>query len=78
MNLATFALASLAFLALSFSVSASVQDRMPPIPNDQMTEAQKKAAAELIAGPRGTVRCAARSSQKMGGTCATAVPSARN
>jgi 4-carboxymuconolactone decarboxylase len=33
--------------------SAEAQDRMPPIPKDKMTEAQKKAADELIAGPRG-------------------------
>ena len=29
---------------------------MPPIPADKMTEAQKKAAAELAAGPRGGFR----------------------
>jgi 4-carboxymuconolactone decarboxylase len=29
------------------------QDRMPPIPEDKMTDVQKKAAAELIAGQRG-------------------------
>ena len=29
---------------------------MPPIPADKMTEAQKKAAAELAAGPRGAFR----------------------
>ena len=34
---------------------AAAQDRMPPIPMDKMTEAQKKAAQELIAGPRGAV-----------------------
>src|SRR5580704_460712 len=28
---------------------------MPPIPKEQMTEAQKKAADELVAGPRGTL-----------------------
>ena len=28
---------------------------MPPLGSDQMTEAQKKAAAELVAGPRGRV-----------------------
>jgi 4-carboxymuconolactone decarboxylase len=39
-------------LLLSFSAAAA-QDRMPPIPADKMTEAQKKAAAEIIAGPRG-------------------------
>ena len=38
-----------------FSVlgSAAAQDRMPPIPADKMTDAQKKAAEELKAGPRG-------------------------
>ena len=30
-------------------------DRMPPIPMDQMTDAQKKAAAELTSGPRKTL-----------------------
>src|SRR5579863_5134558 len=35
---------------------AAAQDRMPPIPADKMTEAQKKAAAELAAGPRGGFR----------------------
>ena len=34
---------------------AAAQDRMPPIPMDKMTEAQKNAAQELIAGPRGAV-----------------------
>lgn len=29
--------------------------RMPPIPREQMTDAQKKAAAEIEAGPRGGV-----------------------
>lgn len=33
-----------------------VLDRMPPIPMENMTEAQKKAAADLIAGPRGALR----------------------
>src|ERR1017187_6453312 len=33
--------------------SAAAQDRMPPIPADKMTDAQKKAAAEITAGPRG-------------------------
>ena len=33
--------------------AAAAQDRMPPIPADKMTDAQKKAAAELAAGPRG-------------------------
>lgn len=30
-------------------------DRMPEIPPDKMTDAQKRAAAELISGPRGAV-----------------------
>ena len=37
------------------AVSAAAQDRMPPIPNDKMTEAQKKAAQELVSGPRRAV-----------------------
>lgn len=32
-----------------------VQDRLPPIPADKMTDEQKKAAAELISGPRGSL-----------------------
>ncbi|HLC43476.1 MAG TPA: carboxymuconolactone decarboxylase family protein [Methylomirabilota bacterium] len=32
------------------------QDRMPPLSPEKMTEAQRKAAAELAAGPRGGVR----------------------
>ncbi|MGH8633281.1 MAG: carboxymuconolactone decarboxylase family protein [Burkholderiales bacterium] len=31
-------------------------ERMPRIPSEKMTEAQKKAAAELAAGPRGELR----------------------
>ena len=31
------------------------QDRMPPIPADKMTDAQKRAAEELVAGPRGAL-----------------------
>ncbi|HEX9673987.1 MAG TPA: carboxymuconolactone decarboxylase family protein, partial [Burkholderiales bacterium] len=31
-------------------------ERMPRIPPEKMTEAQKKAAAELAAGPRGELR----------------------
>ena len=42
-----------AFTLLLGIGSAAAQDRMPPIPADKMTEAQKKAAAEIIAGPRG-------------------------
>ena len=30
-------------------------DRMPPIPTEKMTDAQKKVAADIIAGPRGKV-----------------------
>jgi 4-carboxymuconolactone decarboxylase len=37
------------------SSAAAAQDRMPPIPKDKMTEAQKKAAEELVAGPRGAL-----------------------
>ena len=32
------------------------QDRMPALPADKMTEAQRKAAAEMIAGPRKGVK----------------------
>jgi 4-carboxymuconolactone decarboxylase len=32
------------------------QDRMPPLPAGKMTEAQRKAAAEMIAGPRKGVK----------------------
>ena len=32
---------------------AAAQDRMPPIPKERMTEAQAKAAEELVSGPRG-------------------------
>ena len=32
------------------------RDRMAKIPPENMTEAQRKAAAELAAGPRGEVR----------------------
>jgi 4-carboxymuconolactone decarboxylase len=49
-------LAVLAFvLSFSFCVSAEAQNRMPPIPVDKMTEAQKKAVAEFTAvrGPLG-------------------------
>ena len=43
-----------ALLVLSVSGSlAAAQERMPPIPEDKMTEAQKQAVAELIATPRG-------------------------
>ena len=42
--------------AILLSMTVAAQDRMPPIPADKMTEAQKKAAAELAAGPRGAFR----------------------
>ena len=32
------------------------RERLAPIPEDKMTEAQRKAAAELSSGPRGSVR----------------------
>jgi 4-carboxymuconolactone decarboxylase len=35
---------------------AILPDRMPPIPFEEMTDAQRRAAAEVIAGPRGEVR----------------------
>jgi len=38
-----------------FLGTAAAQDRMPPIPKEKMTDAQKKAADELVAGPRGVV-----------------------
>ena len=44
-----------ACLVFLFMDGAVAQDRMPPIPKEQMTEAQKKAADELVAGPRGTL-----------------------
>lgn len=49
-------LAGTSLLGLSAPADAAaadgVADRMPPIPMDHMTEAQKKAAEEIIAGPR--------------------------
>ena len=51
MRLATFALEACILLLV---VGAAVaQDRMPPVPKDKMTEAQKKAYEEVTAGPRG-------------------------
>jgi len=35
---------------------AILPDRMPPMPPEKMTDAQKKAAAEISAGPRGEVK----------------------
>lgn len=51
MNFTPIALAASTLLLVLGSAVA--QDRMPPIPQDKMTEAQKKAAQDLIAGPRG-------------------------
>lgn len=42
-----------ATLLLVFSVSVFAQDRMPPIPADQLSPAQKKAVELLVATPRG-------------------------
>jgi len=50
-KLATFALDS--FLLLFCLSAAAAQDRMPPIPKDKMTEAQRKALEEVTSGPRG-------------------------
>lgn len=54
---ATLASSSLLGLGASADVAAAeaVQDRMPPIPADKMTDAQKEAAAEILAGPRKAV-----------------------
>ena len=49
-RLAVFAV----LLSLSLNSSAEAQNRMPPIPADKLTEAQKKAAAEFEAA-RGTL-----------------------
>ena len=43
--------------AITFCVmaaSAAAQDRMPPIPPEKLTDVQKKAMEEVIAGPRGS------------------------
>src|SRR5258706_13462726 len=53
MTFANYALA--VCVAFSILATAAAQDRMPPIPKDKMTAAQKKAADELIAGPRGAL-----------------------
>lgn len=51
---ATLAGSSLLGLAVSSNAAAAeiAQDRMPPIPADKMTDAQNKAAAEIVSGPR--------------------------
>lgn len=45
---------TLAF-ALGLPLAAAAQDRMPAIPSEQMTDAQKKSAEEIIKGPRGAL-----------------------
>jgi 4-carboxymuconolactone decarboxylase len=40
---------------LVVEAAAFAQDRMPPLPREKMTDAQKKAADELIAGRRGAL-----------------------
>jgi 4-carboxymuconolactone decarboxylase len=42
-------------LLFCLATITSAQDRMPPIPRDKMTDAQKKAEAELVSGPRGSL-----------------------
>src|SRR5260370_38475479 len=53
---ATLAGTSLMGLSLPASAAAveATQDRMPAIPADKLTDLQKKAMEEVIAGPRGT------------------------
>ena len=51
MKLATFALDTC--LLLLVVGAAAAQDRMPPIPKDKMTEAQKQAFDDVTSGPRG-------------------------
>jgi len=51
-RLATFAVE--ACILLLVVGAAAAQDRMPPIPKEKMTEAQKKAFDEVTAGPRGS------------------------
>ena len=54
MQITTAALTT-GFFLLFLSTIGSAQDRMPPIPRDKMTDAQKKAEAELVSGPRGSL-----------------------
>ncbi len=42
-----------ALLGFTFLATAIAQDRMPPIPADKMTDAQKKSVHELLSTPRG-------------------------
>jgi 4-carboxymuconolactone decarboxylase len=53
---ATLAGTSLMGFGLTANAAAAEgsQDRMPPIPADKLTEVQKKAIADIIAGPRGS------------------------
>ena len=51
MRVATFAV-EICILLLVVG-AATAQDRMPPIPKDKMSEAQKQAYDEVTAGPRG-------------------------
>src|SRR5207244_2261103 len=44
-----FVVAAFAMMMLSAASAAFAQDRLPPIPEDKLTEAQKKAAAEFVA-----------------------------
>ena len=54
---ATLAGSSLLGLGLPTAAAAAetATDRLPPIPPDKMTDAQKKTAEELISGPRGAL-----------------------
>lgn len=49
---ARFLIALLASVLMSGPLAVA-QERMPPIPEEKMTEAQKQAVAELVATPRG-------------------------
>ncbi|MBI2296616.1 MAG: hypothetical protein HYU76_11445, partial [Betaproteobacteria bacterium] len=51
--MATTSKASAAITEVTYAV---LPDRMPRIPEERMTDAQKQAAAELAAGPRGSLR----------------------
>lgn len=54
MRARTFALDACLLLMGSLLVcGAAAQDRMPSIPRDKMTEAQKQAEDEVVSGPRG-------------------------
>jgi 4-carboxymuconolactone decarboxylase len=46
---------SILMVTMVISPYAAAQDRMPPLGSEQMNEAQRKAAAEVAAGPRGGV-----------------------